>query len=65
MHRGEKVRKKGLHLADEGECSQTGWSIILTWGMTGYVVPVLEKIPTYLTWQYMAKMLVARKHLRQ
>lgn len=28
------------------KCSRTGWSIILTWGMSGWAVPVLEKIPT-------------------
>lgn len=32
---------------------QMGWSIILTWGMTSCVVPVLEKIPSLpgSTWQ--------------
>lgn len=32
----------------KAKCSQTGWRIILTWGMSGWAVLVLEKIPTLL-----------------
>lgn len=46
IHLGIRLGRRDCVWLMKEKCSQTGWSIILTWGMKGWVVPVLEQIPT-------------------